>query len=190
MFNKARWMTEQEKMLAGLWFNPADKALAKQRQLAKALCMQMNQQGPLPFHAHQQLARQLFGKVGSCYIEPHFFCDYGVNIELGQNFYANHNCVILDAAKVTIGDDVLLGPGVQLYTVTHPLDAIQRKTGLEQGRPIRIGNSVWIGGGAIILPGVSIGDGAVIAAGAVVTKDVPASVVVAGNPVTVIKTLE
>ena len=182
-------MTEQEKMAAGLWFNPADKTLAKQRQHAKALCVQLNQQGPLPFKAHQQLAAQLFGKLGSCYIEPNFFCDYGNNIELGQNFYANHNCVILDAAKVSIGDDVLLGPGVQIYTVTHPLDATQRKTGLEQGKAVTIGNSVWIGGGAIILPGVSIGEGAVIAAGAVVTKDVAAYVVVAGNPASVIKTL-
>lgn len=182
-------MTEQEKMAAGLWFNPADKVLALQRMHAKALCVQMNQQGPLPFKAHQQLAGQLFGKVGSCYIEPHFFCDYGNNIELGQNFYANHNCVILDAAKVSIGDDVLLGPAVQIYTVTHPLDATQRKTGLEQGKAVTIGNSVWVGGGAIILPGVTIGEGAVIAAGSVVTKDVPAFVVVAGNPATVVKTL-
>lgn len=183
-------MTEQEKMAAGLWFNPADKALAKQRQHAKALCAQLNQQGPLPFKAHQQLAAQLFGKLGSCYIEPNFFCDYGINIELGRNFYANHNCIILDAAKVSIGDDVLLGPGVQLYTVTHPLNAAQRKTGLEQAKAISIGHSVWIGGGAIVLPGVSIGDGAVIAAGAVVTKAVPAFVMVAGNPAKVIKTLD
>lgn len=183
-------MTEQEKMAAGLWFNPADKVLAAQRQHAKALCVQMNQQGPLPFKAHQQQARQLFGKLGSCYIEPNFFCDYGYNIELGQNFYANHHCVILDAAKVSIGDDVLLGPGVQIYTVTHPLDAVQRKSGLEKGVAVTIGNSVWVGGGAIILPGVSIGEGAVVAAGAVVTKDVPAYVVVAGNPAKVIKTLD
>jgi maltose O-acetyltransferase len=183
-------MTEQEKMAAALWFNPADKVLAKQRVQAKALCAQLNQQGPLPFKAHQELARQLFGKVGSCYIEPNFFCDYGKNIELGQNFYANHNCVILDAAKVSIGDDVLFGPGVQIYTVTHPLDAAQRKTGLEQGKAVTISNSVWVGGGAIILPGITIGEGAVIAAGAVVTKDVPAYKVVAGNPATIIKNLD
>lgn len=182
-------MTEQEKMAAGYWFNPADKSLAQLRKNAKALCAQLNQQGPLPFKAHQQLASQLFGKVGSCYIEPNFFCDYGVNIELGQNFYANHNCVILDAGKVCIGDDVLFGPAVQIYTVSHPLDAVQRKTGVEQGKAVTIGNSVWVGGGAIILPGVTIGEGAVIAAGAVVTKDVPAYVVVGGNPATVIKRL-
>lgn len=182
-------MTEQEKMAAGLWFNPADKLLSKQRVHAKALCAQLNKQGPLPFKAHQELARQLFGKVGSCYIEPNFFCDYGKNIELGQNFYANHHCIILDAAKVSIGNDVLFGPGVQIYTVTHPLDAAQRKTGLEQAKAVTIGNSVWLGGGAIILPGVTLGDGAVVAAGSVVTKDVPAYVVVAGNPATIIKSL-
>lgn len=182
-------MTEQEKMAAGLWFNPADKVLARQRQKAKALCLQLNQQGPLPFAAHQQLATQLFGKLGSCYIEPDFYCDYGYNIEVGNNFYANHHCIILDAGKVRIGDDVLLGPAVQIYTVTHPLDAVQRKTGLEQGTPVTIGNSVWIGGGAIILPGVTIGDGAVIAAGSVVTRDVAAFSLVAGNPATLRRSL-
>lgn len=182
-------MTEQEKMAKGLWFNPADKVLAKRRQDTKSLCAQLNQQGPLPFKAHQLLASQLFGKLGSCYIEPHFFCDYGYNIELGQNFYANHNCVILDVAPVVIGDDVLLGPAVQIYTVNHPLDALQRKTGLEQGKAVQIGNSVWIGGGAIILPGVHIGEGAVIAAGSVVTKDVPAHSLVAGNPAKIVKAL-
>lgn len=182
-------MTEQEKMAAGLWFNPADKTLALRRKTVKALCGQMNHQGPLPFKAQQQLASQLFGKVGSCYIEPYFFCDYGYNIELGQNFYANHNCIILDAGKVSIGDDVLLGPAVQIYTVTHPLDVAQRKLGLEKGIAVTIGNSVWVGGGAIILPGVTVGEGAVIAAGAVVTKAVPAYTVVAGNPAKVIKTL-
>jgi maltose O-acetyltransferase len=183
-------VTELEKMAAGLWFNPADKTLAMQRQHAKTLCVQMNQQGPLPFKAHQQVAKQLFAAVGSCYIEPDFFCDYGHNIELGQNFYANHHCIILDAAKVSIGDDVLLGPAVHIYTVTHPLNAAQRKTGLEQGKPVRIGNSVWVGGGAIILPGVTVGEGAIIAAGAVVTKDVPAYSLVAGNPAVVIKTVD
>ena len=175
-------MTEKEKMLKQQWFNPRDSELAKARSIAKQRCRALNQQGPEPFKTHQQLAKQLFGKVRSCYIEPDFYCDYGFNIELGERFYANHHCVILDAAPVIIGDDVMFGPGVQLYTVTHPLDATSRVTGLEMAKPIHIGDKVWIGGGAIVLPGVCIGDEAVIAAGSIVTKDVAAGMLVQGNP--------
>lgn len=175
-------MTEKEKMLNQQWFNPRDAELSKARSAAKQRCRALNQQGPEPFKTHQQLAKQLFGKVQSCYIEPDFYCDYGFNIELGQRFYANHHCVILDAAPVIIGDDVMFGPGVQLYTVTHPLDAASRVTGIEMAKPIRIGHKVWIGGGAIVLPGVCIGDEAVIAAGSIVTKDVAAGMLVQGNP--------
>jgi maltose O-acetyltransferase len=175
-------MTEKEKMLNQQWFNPRDAELAKARSLAKQACRALNQQGPEPFKKHQQLARQLFGAVQSCYIEPDFYCDYGFNISLGARFYANHHCVILDAAPVQIGDDVMFGPGVQLYTVTHPLDAQQRVTGMELAKPIVIGDRVWIGGGAIVLPGVTIGDEAVIAAGSIVTKDVAAGILVRGNP--------
>lgn len=175
-------MTEKEKMLNQQWFNPRDAELSKARSTAKQGCRALNQQGPEPFKTHQQLAKQLFGKVQSCYIEPDFYCDYGFNIELGARFYANHHCVILDAALVQIGDDVMFGPGVQLYTVTHPLDAASRVTGLEMAKPIRIGHKVWIGGGAIVLPGVCIGDEAVIAAGSIVTKDVAAGMLVQGNP--------
>ncbi|WP_337841521.1 sugar O-acetyltransferase [Rheinheimera sp.] len=183
-------MTELEKMRSGLWFNAGDKELVAMRQKAKALCRQINQQGPVPVKAHQQLAKQLFARVSRCYIEPDFYCDYGVHIELGNNFYANHHCVMLDAAPIRIGNDVLLGPGVQIYTVTHPLDAELRKTGVEQGLPVTIGDSVWIGGGALIMPGVSIGNGAVVAAGAVVTRDVAAFSLVAGNPAREIRKLE
>lgn len=181
--------SEREKMASQQWFNPADRELAAQRRRAKQLCRQMNQQGPDPFKAHQQLARQLFGSVGSCYIEPDFWCDYGGNIHLGQRFYANHQCVMLDAATITIGDDVMLGPAVQIYTVSHPMAASERVTGIEQAHPVTIGNRVWIGGGAIILPGVSIGEGAVIAAGAVVNRDVAPHTLVAGQPAKLIKTL-
>ncbi len=180
-------MTEKEKMLNQQWFNPRDSELAKARSAAKQRCRTLNQQGPEPFKTHQQLAKQLFGKVRSCYIEPDFYCDYGFNIELGERFYANHHCVILDAAPVIIGDDVMFGPGVQLYTVTHPLDAASRVTGLEMAKPIRIGHKVWIGGGAIVLPGVCIGDEAVIAAGSIVTKDVAPGMLVQGNPAKVIR---
>lgn len=178
----AQPLTEREKMLAGHWFNPRDRELTALRLQAKTRCRQLNQQGPDAFKQHQQLARALFGQLGSCYIEPDFYCDYGVNIMLGQRFYANHHCVILDAAEVSIGNDVMLGPGVHIYTVSHPLDADQRRSGVEQAKPVRIGHDVWIGGQAVILPGVTIGDGAVIAAGSVVSRDVAAYSLVAGQP--------
>jgi len=175
-------LSEREKMTSGLWFNPRDPELSALRRQAKAQCRRLNLQGPEAFKQHQQLARALFGELGSCYIEPDFYCDYGVNIKVGQRFYANHHCVILDAALVTIGDDVMLGPGVQIYTVSHPLDATERLSGIEQAKPVQIGHNVWIGGQALILPGVTIGDGAVIAAGSIVTKDVAPYTLVAGQP--------
>lgn len=175
-------LSEQEKMQQGDWFNPRDKTLTNLRKIAKQRCRQLNEQGPEAFRQHQQLAKALFAQVGSCYIEPDFYCDYGINICIGQRFYANHHCVILDAATVIIGDDVMLGPAVHIYTVTHPLQAEQRATGIEQAKPVRIGNNVWIGGQAIILPGVTIGDGAVIAAGSVVSRDIAPYTLVAGQP--------
>lgn len=175
-------LSEKQKMLSQQWFNPRDPELTAARVRAKKLCRELNQCTPEAFKAAQQIARQLFAKVQGCYLEPDFYCDYGFNIELGARFYANHHCVMLDAAPIWIGDDVMFGPGVQIYTVTHPLDAALRQSGIEQAKPIQIGHRVWIGGGAIILPGVTIGEDAVIAAGSVVTKDVPAGTVVKGNP--------
>lgn len=175
-------LSEKQKMLSQQWFDPRDPELTKARLSAKKLCRELNACTPEAFKAAQHIAKQLFGKVQGCYLEPDFYCDYGFNIELGARFYANHHCVMLDAAPIRIGDDVMLGPAVQLYTVTHPLDAALRQTGIEQAKPITIGNRVWIGGGAIILPGVTIGDDAVIAAGSIVTKDVLAAAVVKGNP--------
>lgn len=175
-------LSEKQKMLSQQWFNPRDPELTAARVRAKKLCRELNQCTPEAFKAAQQIARQLFAKVQGCYLEPDFYCDYGFNIELGARFYANHHCVMLDAAPIWIGDDVMFGPGVQIYTVTHPLDATLRQSGIEQAKPIQIGHRVWIGGGAIILPGVTIGEDAVIAAGSVVTKDVPAGTVVKGNP--------
>ena len=174
--------SEKQKMLSQQWFNPRDPELTAARAHAKKLCRALNQCTPEAFKAAQQIAKQLFARVQGCYIEPDFYCDYGFNIELGARFYANHHCVMLDAAPIRIGDDVMLGPAVQLYTVTHPLDAALRQTGIEQAKPIQLGHRVWIGGGAIILPGVTIGEDAVIAAGSVVTKDVPAGAIVKGNP--------
>jgi maltose O-acetyltransferase len=132
--------------------------------------------------ARQPLYRELFGSVSSAFIEPDFFCDYGHNIFLGENFFANHHCVMLDAATIHIGDRVLLGPAVHLYTTTHPLDAAERASGIQLIAPIVLEDDCWIGGNSVIMPGVTIGKGAVIGAGSVVTKSIPAGAVAFGNP--------
>lgn len=167
--------------------NPFAPELVAARKRAKQLCQQLNALRAEQSKARKTLYQQLFGQVGRAYIEPNFFCDYGSNIFLGDNFYANHNCVILDGAQVHIGSNVMLGPNVQIYATTHPLDPQERATGKTLCAAVTIGDNCWIGGGAIILAGVTIGDGAVIGAGSVVTKDVPAAVVAAGNPCRVIK---
>ena len=145
---------------------------------------------------HQQreerinLLRQLLGSTnGRFLIEPSFWCDYGYNIHLGKNFYANHNCVILDCAKVTFGDHVMVGPNCGFYTACHPIDSQQRREGVEFARPITVGNDVWFGGSCTVLPGVTIGDGCVIGAGSVVTRDIPANTVAAGNPCRVLRSI-
>lgn len=170
--------------------NPHDAELVAARKRAKQLCQELNALPADNMKERKPLYQSLFGKVSSAYIEPHFFCDYGKNIFLGKKFYANHNCVILDVAEVHIGDNVLLGPQVQIYTVSHPLNAQERATGKEICAKVVIGHDCWIGGGAIILPGVTIGDRSVIGAGAVVTKDIPADSLALGNPATVVKQLD
>ncbi len=133
---------------------------------------------------------KLFAHMGKgCYIEPPFYCDYGYNIFLGNNFFANFDCVMLDVCPIRIGDNCMLAPGVHIYTATHPIDPVARNSGAELGKPVTIGNNVWIGGRAVINPGVTIGDNVVVASGAVVTKDVPDNVVVGGNPARIIKKL-
>ena len=170
--------------------NPFQPELVAARKRAKQLCQQLNALRADQHKARKPLYQALFGQVGKAYIEPHFFCDYGSNIFLGENFYANHNCVILDVAEVRIGDRGMLGPNVQIFATTHPLDPVERASGKEFCAAISIGDDCWIGGGAIILAGVSIGAGSVIGAGSLVNKDVPPGVVAAGNPCRVIKTLE
>ena len=165
-------------------FAPESTAARKQ---AKHLCQQINALRADQTKARKPLYQQLFGQVSSAYIEPNFFCDYGSNIFLGERFYANHNCVILDAAEVRIGNRVMFGPNVQVYATTHPLDPAERATGKEFCAAVTIGDDCWIGGGAIILDGVTIGAGAVIGAGSLVNKDIPAGAVAAGNPCRVIK---
>ena len=180
--------TEKEKMLSGALYNAADPQLVAERQRARELCQALNALSPRASDAERSaLLSELFGTPSNVYITPPFFCDYGSNIQLGENVYFNYNCVILDVAKVTIGNNVLFGPAVQVYTASHPMAAGERRSGQEFAKPINIGNDVWLGGGAIICPGVTIGDESVIGAGSVVVRDIPAGVVAAGNPCRVIR---
>jgi len=164
-------MSEFENMVSGLSYNCLDAELRALRTVARLACAKYNAH---PSAGNMKHITRLFKNMGSAVLEPGFQCDYGVNIEVGRNFYANFQCILLDAAPITIGDDVLLGPGVHIYTSDHPKDAEQRKLGICFAKPVNIGNNVWIGGGAKVLAGVSIGDGAIIGANAVVTKDVAA----------------
>jgi len=182
-------MREKEKMLSGKLYFSMDRELVKERNNAKKLCLEFNRTAPLEQKKRKKILKKLLGESNNCYIEPPFYCDYGYNIKLGNNFYANHNCVILDVNTVRIGNDVLLGAGVHICTASHPIDPVERKKGLELGIPIEIGDNVWIGSGAIILGGLKIGDNSVIGAGSIVTKDIPPDVMAAGNPCSVIREL-
>jgi maltose O-acetyltransferase len=183
--------TEKEKMLAGEMYDPAGPELLKQRENARRLVRLINQTTEKEGDIRISLLKELFGSTGdNLFLEPAFRCDYGYNIHVGENFFANFECVILDVCKVRIGNNCMLAPGVHIYTAAHPLNPTERNSGREFGKPVTIGNNVWIGGGAIINPGVNIGDNAVIASGAVVTKDVPENVVVGGNPAKILKSIE
>ncbi|MEZ4875488.1 MAG: sugar O-acetyltransferase [Flavobacteriaceae bacterium] len=186
----ATTMTEKQKMLAGEMYNPLDKVLMAERERAKLLFQQINALDETHKEKRNKLLYELLGHAGkNLWIEPPFYCDYGYNITVGYNVFMNYNCCILDVMPVTLGNRVMLAPNVQIYTVTHPLNAKERNSGKEFAKPITIGDDVWIGGGAIICPGVTIGNRAVIAAGAVVTKDVPEDVLVGGNPAKIIKSI-
>ncbi|GAB3056194.1 sugar O-acetyltransferase [Salinicoccus sesuvii] len=181
-------MTEKEKMLRGEYYSSDDPTLVHLRENAQNLVEQYNQPGG---GDRGQLLDMLFGyHVEGLIIRPPFFCDYGINIKVGRNFYANFNCVLLDVAKITIGDDVLLGPNVSLVTASHPIDPEKRRQRLEYGKPITIGNNVWIGADVTVNPGVTIGENAVIGSGSVVVKDIPANTVAVGNPCKPIRTIE
>lgn len=180
-------MTEKEKMLSGKLYNAMDPELFRNRLRAKKICYKINKTKPHQAKRRIRMIKSLINPGDFCYIEPPFFCDYGYNITVGNNFYANHNCMFLDVNKVIIGDYVMLGPYVQIYTATHTLDAKTRREGLELGYPIEIGDNVWIGGGVIICPNVKIGSNAVIGAGSIVTKDIPDNVLAVGNPCKVVK---
>lgn len=185
-------MTEKEKCRLGQLYDANyDKELLADRERVKERLYDYNRLRPSQQDERTQLLKSILGKTGNSVImEPPFACDYGYNIEVGENFYANVNLVILDGAKVTIGDNAFIAPNVGIYTAGHPLDAKQRNQGLEYARPVTIGHNVWIGAGVSILPGVTIGDNAVIGAGSVVTKDIPASVLAVGNPCRVVKEIE
>lgn len=183
--------TEKEKMIAGEKYQPQDPELLKDREHVRQLVGMYNQTLELEKEKRKQLLREILGSCGeNVYMEPNIRFDYGYNTHVGENFFANFDCIILDVCEVRFGDNCMLGPNVQIYTATHPIHPIERNSGLEFGKPIKIGNNVWVGGSAVILPGVTIGDNVVIAAGAVVTKDVPANVVVGGNPAKIMKYID
>ena len=181
-------MTEREKMLSGALYNAGDKELAEAHMRARRLCRQYNELPPDEEEARDCVRMELLGGYKRyAYMEPPVWFDYGCNLFVGENFYANYNLTVLDCARVTIGDNVMLGPNVSIYTATHPLDARERASGLEMAHPITIGNDVWIGQNVTVMPGVHIGDGAIIAANSVVAKDVPAYCIAGGNPCKIIK---
>ena len=180
-------MTEREKMLRGEPYDGSDPALVDARFAARRLTRQLAGTDPADAEARKAVLQELLGSIGpGSWIEAPFFCDYGAQITLGARVFINMACVFLDAAPIILGDDVQLGPGVQLLTSDHPREPHERAGGLETARPITVGARAWLGGGVIVLPGIEIGEGAVIGAGSVVTRSVAASAVAAGNPCRVV----
>ncbi|MGH4123627.1 MAG: sugar O-acetyltransferase [Clostridium sp.] len=180
-------MTEKEKMLNGKPYKAFVEQLSSERQAAKEMIFDYNTLRPSEGNKQKEILKKLLGAVcNDFYIEPPFRCDYGYNISIGENFYSNYNCTILDCAKVTIGDNVMFAPNVSLFTAGHPIHFEPRNAGLEYAFPISIGNNVWLGGGVIVNPGITIGDNVVIGSGSVVTKDIPPNSIAVGNPCKVI----
>jgi maltose O-acetyltransferase len=184
-------MTEKEKQQAGELYNASDRELFNERIKAKKLCAEYNAVECNDFQKRERILDRLVALRGeNTVIEPNFFCDYGYNIVIGDNFYANHNLVILDCADIEFGNNVFIGPNCGFYAAEHPIDANLRNQGLESAKPIKVGSNVWIGGGVTVIGGVTIGDNVVIGAGSVVTKDIPSNCVAVGNPCAPTKTLE
>jgi len=182
--------SEKEKMLAGELYDAIAPELVQARERARDLCRGLNYSLESEQESRRRLLNQLFGSGGdSVWLQPPFYCDYGTNIYLGDRVYFNFNCILLDVCEIRIGDFCFFGPAVQIYAATHPLDPILRRT-QEYGKPVTIGSDVWIGGGAVICPGVTIGSRTVIGAGSVVTKDIPESVIAAGNPCKILRRIE
>lgn len=184
-------MTEKEKMLSGeLYHTYNDANLYEERMRAQDLCFQYNNILPSNIREKVNLIRKIVNKTGdSITVEQPFWCDYGFNIEFGENFYSNHNLIILDPAKVIFGNNVFVGPNCSFYTAVHPMEYELRNKGYEYAKPINVGNNVWIGGNVVVLPGVNIGDNVVIGAGSIVTKDIPSNSLAFGNPCKVIRPL-
>ncbi len=182
-------MTEKEKCKQGLLYDAnGDKELISERSACKTLCQEYNKTDYVDTQKRNQLIKKIMGKTYQSFlIEQPFWCDYGYNIEIGENFYANHNLVILDCAKVQFGKNVFIGPNCGFYTAGHPINVQERIKGLEYAKPIIVGDNVWIGGNVAVMPGVTIGDNTIIGAGSVVTKDIPGNVVAVGNPCKVVK---
>jgi maltose O-acetyltransferase len=179
--------TNKQKMLAGELYDALDSELVRAREHARDLCQDLNATRERKQETRRQILIELLGKGGdSVWMQPPFYCDYGSNIYLGDRVYFNFNCVVLDVCEVRIGDFTFFGPAVQIYSATHPMNAKLRRT-QELGKPVSIGSDVWVGGGAIICPGVTIGSKSVIGAGSVVTKDIPENVFAAGNPCRIIR---
>lgn len=182
--------SEWEKMLAGELYDPHDAELVTARNRARDLCQDLNASREAETDLRRKILTELMGRGGeSVWLQPPFYCDYGKNILLGERVFFNFNCIVLDVCQVTVGDFTLFGPAVQVYTATHPMEALARRT-KESGKPITIGSDCWIGGGAMLCPGVTIGSRTVIGAGSVVTRDIPEGVFAAGNPCRVIRSVE
>ena len=179
---------QKDRMLAGKLYKAEGADLKLDYDRNRRLTYEFNESRHNEMERRKQLLKQLLGKIGeNYYIEPPFRCDYGSNIYIGDDFYANYDCIIIDVCDVTIGNNVYLAPRVQIYTASHPIDAAVRNMNVEYGKPVTIGNSVWVGGNTVINPGVTIGDNVVIGSGSVVTKDIPSNVVAAGNPCRVLR---
>lgn len=184
-------MTDKEKMINGLPYRADGDGLFKDRQQAKIVLQQYNQLSPTKIRERTGILKKLFKETGRrLFIEPPFFCDYGYNVRVGENFYANYNLTILDSAHVEIGDNVMIAPNVSIFTAGHPIDPELRIQGWEFAFPVQIGNNVWIGGHTVINAGVTIGDNSVIGSGSVVTRDIPPNVVAVGNPCRILREIQ